>query len=282
MGAASRARGVCLAWGRDLADAMLGRACPGCGGRTARGRPVCAACDALVPRTGTVLCLLCMRDHAGSGGDEAAGSPAAGGGAAPGRGRGSGCPRHGSERLLLAGPPHEPPLDRIVHAFKYAGARELHGWIAGLLPEPPGLDTELRREYAVVPVPLHPARRAWRGFDQARLLAETAASRLGLFSACALERRRDHPPQARLDAARRRENVCGAFALTAEGARLLRARPVILVDDVATTGSTLLEAAEAVSEVSPAWILALTASHGGASTAPETPSAAWVATPPGV
>jgi ComF family protein len=265
--------------GGDLADAMLGRACPGCGRAPARGRPVCDACDALVPRSGAVLCLRCMQERAGESGAGVA--PEAGESApdADDRARAAGCPRHGSERLLLAGPPYEPPLDRIVHAFKYAGARELHAWLAGLLPEPPGRDTAVWREYAVVPVPLHPARRAWRGFDQARLLAETAASRWGIVATVAIERRRDHPPQARMDADRRRENVRGAFTLTPDGARLLRSRPVILVDDVATTGSTLLEAAEAVALASPAWVLSLAACHGGPGGGPEPSPAAWVVAP---
>jgi ComF family protein len=258
--------------GRDLVDALLGRACPGCGALPARGRLVCDACDERVPRTGVVLCLCCMQDGGAQRSDTAS-SPST---------QGGGCPRHGSERLLLAGPAYEPPLDRIVHAFKYAGARELHAWLAGLLPEPPGRDTPVWREYAVVPVPLHPARRAWRGFDQARLLAETAAARWGLFAAAAIERSRDHPPQARMDAEHRRENVRGAFSLTRDGRKLLRSRPVILVDDVATTGSTLLEAAESVAAAEPAWILSLAVCHGGPAGGPETASTASVAAPGGV
>jgi ComF family protein len=253
--------------GRDLADALLGRECPGCGALPTRGRLVCDLCDTRVPRTGVVLCLRCMQ---GTDTDPTRTSHR------------NGCPRHGSERLLLAGPPFEPPLDRIVHAFKYSGARELHPWIASLLPEPPGRDTPVWRDYAIVPVPLHPARRAWRGFDQAQLLAETAAARWGVLATRAIERRRDHPPQARMDAMVRRENVRGAFALTPEGARLLRKRPVILVDDVATTGSTLLEAAESLVEAEPAWILSLAACHGGLPGGPETASAVSVAAPFGV
>lgn len=262
--------GTCA--GRDLADALLGRACPGCGAAPARGRLVCDACDALVPRTGVVLCLRCMQEGGAQPSDATSVRSA----------HGAGCPRHGSERLLLAGPAYEPPLDRIVHAFKYAGARELHAWLAGFLPEPPGRDTQVWREYAVVPVPLHPARRAWRGFDQARLLAETAAARWGLFATAAIERARDHPPQARMDPEHRRENVRGAFMLTRDGMKLLRSRPVILVDDVATTGSTLLEAAESVAAAEPAWILSVAACHGGPAGGPETASAASVAAPPRV
>jgi len=193
-----------------------------------------------------------------------------------------GCAQHGSERLLLAGPAFEPPLDRIVKAFKYSGSRGAHRWLAALLPEPPGRGTSAWREYVLVPAPLHPARRAWRGFDQAHLLAETAGAAWGIPVVAALERRRDTPPQARTGAAPRRENVRGAFALNAGAAPFVRSRPVLLVDDVATTGSTLLEAAAALEDASPSWILALTFAHGGLPDAPEPASTTQVARHPRV
>ena len=255
----------------DLTDLLLGRSCPGCGGPVPRAADVCARCDDRVPRTGVVLCLRCMQEGSGSG----AASPIEAG---P-RSRAVGCPSHGSERLLLAGPSFEPPLDRVIHAFKYSGARALHRWLAGFLPEPPGRSTGVWREYALVPAPLHPARRAWRGFDQARLLAETAGAAWGIPVAPVLERRRDTPPQAKTGAEERRANVRGAFVLTPEGARLAAGRALLLVDDVATTGSTLLEAAAALEPARPAWVLALTVAHGGLAGAPETTSAARVAAP---
>lgn len=237
-------------------------------GRVSRERQVCEACDALVPRTGTVLCLSCLR------GDPAE-SPAPTGG----------CGAHGSGRLVIAGPAYEPPVDRIVRGFKYEGARRLAPWIAALLPEPPDPYGVLVRESILVPVPLHPARRARRGFDQASLLAEAASRRWGIPLVPSLERVRDDKPQARLDPARRRENVRGAFR--ALPGNLARGRPVILVDDVVTTGSTLLEARDALEEAAPAWVLAICAAHGGPAdlsipggrTGPETPVQRSVAAP---
>ena len=253
----------------DLADAFLGRSCPGCAGPVPRGRPVCDECDARVPRTGSAHCLLCMRENV---------APIQA--VAPGVGRI--CSRHGATRILLAGPGYEPPLDRVIHAYKYAGARELGPWISALLPEPPARGESLWREYALVPVPLHSARRAWRGFDQARLLAELAGRGWGVPVVDALSRERDHPPQARLPRADRPENVRGAFRLRAGMEAALRDRPLLLVDDVATTGSTLLEAAAALDPAGPSWILALSASHGGLDPSAETSPQAEVAAGPRV
>lgn len=231
-------------WWEDLADALLDRRCPGCAGRVPRGRSVCDTCESLVPRNGTLLCLSCLH------GDPQSESTTAGG-----------CPEHGSKRLLIAGPRYEPPLDRILHAFKYSGARGLDAWIATLLPEPPGRGGPIWRETVLVPVPLHPARRARRGFDQALLLAERASIRWGIPVVRALSRIRDQEAQATLDPVRRRSNIRGAFCAT--NPTLVEGRPVVVVDDVATTGSTLLEAAAVLEEAGAAWIVGISAAHGG-------------------
>ncbi|MBI4364731.1 MAG: ComF family protein [Candidatus Latescibacteria bacterium] len=229
--------------GEDLLDMALDRRCPGCGGAPPRGVEVCDACDARVGRSGVALCLRCLR------GDPALPGPL------------RGCPRHGDSRLLIAGPAFASPLDRIVHSFKYEGGASLARWIAALLPEPPGLRGDLGREYALVPVSLHPARRARRGFDQAELIARDASERWGIPVVEALGRVRDHEPQARLDPERRRSNVDGAFRVRLPSA--IRGRPLLLIDDVATTGATLLAAAAALEGQGAGWILSLTASHGG-------------------
>ncbi len=229
--------------GQDSLDMLLDRRCPGCGGAPPRDRDVCDACDAQIGRSGIALCLRCLHSEP------------------PTRGPSPGCPRHGHDRLLLAGPRFEPPLNRILHAFKYEGASSLARWIAALLPEPPELRGAIGKEYVLVPVALHPARRARRGFDQAMLLARDASERWGIPLVEGLRRLRDHAPQARCDPETRRVNVVGAFEAANPAA--LRGRPVILVDDVATTGATLLAAADAVQSAGASWILALTAAHGG-------------------
>jgi competence protein ComFC len=239
----SNVRNLARAGWTDLCDMLLDRRCAGCGGSPPRDREVCRACDERVGRTGVALCLRCLH------------------GDAPTTRVDRVCPQHGASRLLLAGPAFEPPLDRIIRAFKYEGGAALAGWIASLLPIPPALTEGIGREYVLTPVSLHPARRARRGYDQAALLAAAVSERWGVPMVEALARMRDHEPQARLSPERRRANVHGAFRVTRPA--LVHGRPVLLVDDVATTGSTLLEAAQALEEAGAMWVLALSAAHGG-------------------
>ncbi len=88
----------------------------------------------------------------------------------------------------------------------------------------------------LTPVPLHPRRLRSRGYNQSALLAKELSKQLGLEVDQALLRRTNNTrPQVSASRDERRENVRGSFRCDgpADG------RSVILVDDVATTGSTL-------------------------------------------
>ncbi|MEQ7156050.1 ComF family protein [Brevundimonas aurifodinae] len=92
---------------------------------------------------------------------------------------------------------------------------------------------------AICPVPLHPTRLLGRRFNQAaevaRPLAHTARRD---YLADALIRSRPTDSQGGRSARGRRINVKSAFAVTEAGARRVRGRRVLLIDDVLTTGAT--------------------------------------------
>jgi len=131
---------------------------------------------------------------------------------------------------------------KIIHDFKYGQQVHLRHPVASWLWETladPRLDG--RRIDLVVPVPLHPARKRERGFNQAELLAELLSARAGLAMRTSLERIRYTTTQTVFDRAERMENLHNAFRLRKKAD--VRGLRVLLIDDVLTTGSTLSECA---------------------------------------
>lgn len=92
---------------------------------------------------------------------------------------------------------------------------------------------------AIVPVPLTAQRLRRRGYNQSEMLARGMADVTGLpVETQAVTRVVERPSQTTLHGPSRRENVEGVFRLTAPDR--VAGRHLLLVDDVLTTGSTLL------------------------------------------
>ncbi|MDR9391159.1 MAG: hypothetical protein RI554_03935, partial [Trueperaceae bacterium] len=88
---------------------------------------------------------------------------------------------------------------------------------------------------------LHPRRRRARGYDQADRLASAVATALARPRWRGLRRIRATERQARTRGAARDANVAGAFA-----AARLPPLPLLLIDDVWTTGATARAARDAL------------------------------------
>lgn len=205
-------------WAQLLADTLLPPTCPGCRDHLLGRRWLCGDCRRdfqAAPRE--FQCLECR----------AAGEP------------GLRCERtdHAHARLLAAFR-MLAPLDAVIHDFKYRGRDDLGlplgRLMADAIPIPEGS--------MVVGLPLHRTRLRERGYNQADLLARGASRRWGApVVGEVLRRVRSTLPQARLDHQQRAENVAGVFATPRPD--LVQGRSWVLVDDVSTTGATLLAAA---------------------------------------
>lgn len=147
-----------------------------------------------------------------------------------------------------------PPIDRIVSAWRFGGAiaiaiRRLkftgrtHVARAVAPLWSPLVAAAASEEGAiVVPIPLHWTRRLVRGYDHAWHLALHVCRDAGLAPPVpALVRIRGGPAQSTLDQAARYANLRDAFAVRLPAA--VQGRPVVLLDDVVTTGATIGAAA---------------------------------------
>lgn len=107
-------------------------------------------------------------------------------------------------------------------------------------------------QFCLVPIPLHPFRQNWRGFNQSYLLGQIIASTLGLhFCPRALTRHKFTSPQTKLPPRQRVKNPKNTF-------QLIDPSPppnIILFDDVYTTGSTIRSAARTLSKTDQIWAL---------------------------
>lgn len=160
------------------------------------------------------------------------------------------------------------PVAFAIQHFKYYGrtglSRPLAAYLIGYLQA-----HDLTFDY-VVPVPLHPERLAFRGYNQSELLADELgrAHRLPIRTDL-IHRARHTQPQATLNRHQRVENVRDAFLPTQSGG--LKGERILLIDDVCTTGSTLKACAQALHEAGAGDIWALAVARAR----PKTPPDAW-------
>ena len=148
-------------------------------------------------------------------------------------------------------------LGGAIVLLKYHEVGPLGRWFASLLEPVVRADFAAQQFDVIVPVPLHPARKRERGYNQAELIARPLARRLGLRVATfLLVRTRPRPPRLLLTFRERWETVRGAYE-TRKGAQVDKLR-ILLVDDVFTTGATLDSCSRALLAAGAASVCAVT------------------------
>lgn len=140
---------------------------------------------------------------------------------------------------------------QAVKRLKYERATALAEPLSQLIVEGMAQFTNPRWQVAI-PVPIHWSRRCTRGFNQAEFLAERLPR--DFVDARLLRRRRRTRPQVGLTPAQRLINLRGAFSASPEVAD----KHILLVDDVVTTGGTLIACASALHSAGAKSVSALT------------------------
>lgn len=138
--------------------------------------------------------------------------------------------------LLLAH--HRGPVRKLLLGLKYKKWSSMAEFVAELMVK--RLVNENLEGFVVVPVPLHYSKTFKRGFNQAEVVGENLARKLGLgYRGDWLVRVRNTETQTELDKGARSQNVRQAFRINSrEG---LKGAKALLLDDVITTGATARE-----------------------------------------
>lgn len=148
----------------------------------------------------------------------------------------------------------ESPARELIHALKYQGWRGVGEFMGAEMalraPEP------VRGADCIVPVPTSSRNLRRRGYNQAAVIADALAARLEIPLVPCLERRRQEGTQTALNPVQRRANVSGAFHLPERFRNVVTSSRIVLVDDVITTGATVLAAVEALSAGAPGPVVA--------------------------
>ena len=115
----------------------------------------------------------------------------------------------------------------------------------------------------LVPVPMFKRKEKKRGYNQAALLAEFTAKRLGLPCCTeAIVRTRNTAPMNKLDARERMRNLDDAFRVTENGQLAIKKKRVMLVDDIYTTGTTTEHCADVLKKAGASEVVVLSLAAG--------------------
>lgn len=169
------------------------------------------------------------------------------------------------KKIFIAGNYEDKILQNLIKKYKYDFIKPLGKILARFLitfwnfkNDFLGLDEKYFCPL-VIPIPLTTKRLNWRGYNQAEILAREFSRHFNYDFNLNLKRQGKQLPQAKLNEAERLDNIRGVFYWTGEN---LQGKNILLIDDVATTGATLNEAAETLKKAGADAVYALVLAKG--------------------
>ena len=138
----------------------------------------------------------------------------------------------------------EPVIREVIHDFKYKGFWKLGEWLGLKMAEKMSFYGEFSSYDSLACIPLSSSKLKERGYNQSEILALKISEEKRIpFIKNALIKNKNTKSQAGLSADERKKNIKGAFL---SYSKEVSGKKIILIDDVATTLSTLNEAAFAL------------------------------------
>ena len=220
---------TCLACGKDLQYEDTSPVCPSCqNGLVLPGPLICARCG-VVLKSGGAHCFHCRAS----------------------KGEKFKC------KIIRSACNFNTYSRGLVYALKYQGADYVAPYMGELMAHRFSMLRELAGVKLVVPVPLFSKRKKKRGYNQSELLARAFCKQTGLpLDTETLVRVRDTDSQTKLGRQERTRNMTGAFAV--KNPQYVKGKVILLIDDVATTGSTLEACAQALRQAGAKRVMAYT------------------------
>ena len=231
--------------GQYLMHVLFPRVCFSCGRDLPAGakEPLCAACQNGLTLPGPLICQRC-------------GVVLKSGGAHCYHCRGSKA-RTFTCKIIRSACNFDAFSRGLVHALKYQGLDYVAPYMGTIMAHRFSMLPELSGVQVVVPVPLFKKRYKKRGYNQSELLVRAFCARTKLpLDVTSLRRVRDTGSQTKLGRLERIANMEGAFEVQTPAA--IQGKTVLLIDDVATTGSTLESCAAALRKAGAKRVMAYT------------------------
>lgn len=133
-------------------------------------------------------------------------------------------------------------LASLIHDFKYRGFSRLASHLgregAQRLRDTGFFDSV----DFIIPIPLHWRKKLKRGYNQAAMIAQGISDITGIPVSETLKAIKPHRTQTSLTAEQRIQNTRGIFKVL--NPELLQGKTILMVDDICTTGATILSACE--------------------------------------
>lgn len=134
-------------------------------------------------------------------------------------------------------------IQHIIHSLKYNKQFRIGIYLGKIIANQLNHKFKEWNIELIVPIPLHPLKKAERGYNQSEYIAKGIYISTKIpYSSKVIQRRKFTETQTHLSALERQQNVKDAFKVVNK--KLIKGKNILLVDDVITTGATISECAK--------------------------------------